>query len=135
MLDESNVVRIFDAKWKRLEVAPSDVYQLAAYSSRYRCERVALVYPASVVCSAGLIEKYALAIPNAPYLEIYAVNVRALCFGGGLPLEMLPPRGEHETRSTLRVASRSYAHFQSAPVSLSESAQANGSGHSDILTY
>jgi 5-methylcytosine-specific restriction enzyme subunit McrC len=106
VFDEGGAVRIFDTKWKRLDpnissfgVPPADVYQLAAYASRYRCERVALVYPASVDCPPGLVERYTLVIPDAPYLEVYAVDLRALCFGGGLPVGMLPPRGKHQSRS------------------------------------
>jgi 5-methylcytosine-specific restriction enzyme subunit McrC len=98
VLDDGGVVRIFDAKWKRLDtkapssgVSPSDVYQLAAYASRYSCERVALVYPASVGCPPGLIESYRLAIPGAPILEAHAVDVRALGRNGPLPLELRPP--------------------------------------------
>ena len=98
VLDDGGVVRIFDAKWKRLDpkapssgVSPSDVYQLAAYASRYSCERVALVYPASVACPSGLVESYRLAIPCAPILEVHAVDVRELGRNGSLPLELRPP--------------------------------------------
>jgi 5-methylcytosine-specific restriction enzyme subunit McrC len=99
VLDDSRVVvRIFDAKWKLLDpkassfgVSPSDVYQLAAYASRYSCERVALVYPASVACPAGLVQSYRLAIPGAPILEVHAVDIRDLARNGSLPLELRPP--------------------------------------------
>ena len=98
VLDDGRTVRIFDAKWKRLNpkapssgVSPSDVYQLAAYASRYGSERVALVYPASIDCPPGLIESYRLAIPGAPMLEAHAVDVRALGRSGLLPLELRPP--------------------------------------------
>jgi 5-methylcytosine-specific restriction enzyme subunit McrC len=98
VLDDGRAVRIFDAKWKRLNpkarssgLAPSDVYQLVTYASRYGCERVVLVYPASVDCPAGLVENYRLDIPGAPMLEAHAVDVRALGRSGPLPLELCPP--------------------------------------------
>ncbi len=47
------VVGVGDTKWKRLDVdgsgrlrpAPADMYQMYAYASAYRCERLALIYP------------------------------------------------------------------------------------------
>ena len=55
-------VAIFDAKWKRLDfaepnsgVSSADAYQMNAYASRYRCKRLALVYPASRDCPPGRI--------------------------------------------------------------------------------
>ena len=98
ILDDGRAVRIFDAKWKRLNpkarssgLSPSDVYQLVTYASRYGCERVVLVYPASVDCPPGLVENYRLDIPGAPMLEAHAVDVRALGRSGPLPLELRPP--------------------------------------------
>ena len=96
--DAGKVARIFDTKWKRLAaqapsfgVSPSDVYQLATYASRYSCERVALIYPASVDCPPGFIERYRLAIPGAPILEIHAVDLHRLGRNGLLPPELCPP--------------------------------------------
>jgi 5-methylcytosine-specific restriction enzyme subunit McrC len=50
---EAGVVRIVDAKWKRVRpddkhwgVSPADIYQLLAYSVRYGCTELELVYPA-----------------------------------------------------------------------------------------
>ncbi len=47
------VVRILDAKWKRVDpgktnwgVSEADVYQLLAYAVRYQCSHLELVYPA-----------------------------------------------------------------------------------------
>ncbi|SEN92289.1 5-methylcytosine-specific restriction enzyme subunit McrC [Nitrosospira multiformis] len=97
LMDDDVVVRIFDAKWKRLDpqapsfgVSPSDAYQLAVYASRYRCERVALIYPSSITRPPGLVERYRLAIPGAPILEIYAFDIRKLASGGPLPVELHP---------------------------------------------
>ena len=96
--DAGNVARIFDAKWKQLDakapsfgVSPSDVYQLATYASRYSCERVTLIYPASVDCPPGFIESYRLAIRDAPILEVHAVDLHRLGRNGLLPLELRPP--------------------------------------------
>ncbi|MDF0732729.1 hypothetical protein P0Y43_18745 [Pseudomonas entomophila] len=51
---EQRIVRIVDAKWKRLNPASTswgvevaDVYQMLAYATRYQCRRVELVYPMS----------------------------------------------------------------------------------------
>ncbi len=48
------IVRIIDAKWKRLDpqasqwgVDQDDVYQMLAYAVHYRCERLELIYPVS----------------------------------------------------------------------------------------
>lgn len=48
----STIVRVVDAKWKRLDpqathwgVDQSDLYQLLAYSLRYQCKKLELVYP------------------------------------------------------------------------------------------
>ena len=47
--------RIIDAKWKQLNpdlndwgVDEADIYQMLAYSKRYRCGRLELVYPRPV---------------------------------------------------------------------------------------
>ncbi len=97
VLNGERVVRIFDAKWKRLDatrpnsgISPSDVYQLTSYASRYQCGRVALVYPASDTCRPGLIDTFTLEIPNSPILEIHAVDVRALAKGAPLAMELRP---------------------------------------------
>lgn len=97
VLRHGSVIVIFDAKWKSLDrnasasgVSSSDIYQLAAYAGRYDCKKVALVYPASSKCPAGLIENHTLVIPNAPVVEVHAVNLRELCSGAALPPELLP---------------------------------------------
>ncbi|MVW64481.1 restriction endonuclease [Massilia sp. NEAU-DD11] len=50
--EPSTIVRIADAKWKRVDrqasdwgIAQSDVYQLIAYGLRYGCQKLELVYP------------------------------------------------------------------------------------------
>jgi 5-methylcytosine-specific restriction enzyme subunit McrC len=54
--------RIVDAKWKSLNphsddwgVNESDIYQLLAYSKRYRCARLELVYPRPVDMNEGCV--------------------------------------------------------------------------------
>lgn len=88
--DES--VAILDAKWKRLDleesnsgVSSGDAYQMNAYASRYRCKRLALVYPASVDCPPGKITEFVLMTEERPMLEIVVVDVRELAFGSGIP--------------------------------------------------
>lgn len=98
ILDDRGVVTIFDAKWKKLDaaaiassVSSPDVYQLASYASRYGCDRVALVYPASATCRPGLLGSFKLKIPGFPRLEIHALDVQQLAYGGELPVELSPP--------------------------------------------
>jgi len=85
-------VAIFDAKWKRLDfaepnsgVSSADAYQMNAYASRYRCERLALVYPASRDCPPGRITEFVLMTEERPVLNVVAVDVRELAFGSGIP--------------------------------------------------
>lgn len=86
-------VAIIDAKWKRLDVSKfnsgvssSDAYQMNAYASRYRCNRLALVYPASVDCPPGKITEFVLRTEEQPILRVVAVDVRELAFGSGIPV-------------------------------------------------
>ncbi len=85
-------VVILDAKWKRLDlskpnsgVSSGDAYQINAYASRYRCNRLALVYPASGNCPAGRVTEFVLMTEGQPILEVVAVDVRELAFGRGIP--------------------------------------------------
>ena len=64
---------IFDAKWKRLDLAEpnsgvssGDAYQMNAYASRYRCKRLALVHPASRDCPPGRITEFVLMTEERP---------------------------------------------------------------------
>lgn len=88
----NEVVAILDAKWKRLEVSEpnsgvssADAYQMNAYASRYRCNRLALVYPASFDCPPGRVTEFMLMTEERPVLEVVAVDVRELAFGSGIP--------------------------------------------------
>jgi 5-methylcytosine-specific restriction enzyme subunit McrC len=92
ILSEHESVTILDAKWKRLDlsepnsgVSSGDAYQMNAYASRYRCKRLALVYPASFDCPPGKVTEFALMTEEQPMLEVIAVDVRELAFGSGLP--------------------------------------------------
>ena len=85
-------VAILDAKWKRLDVSEpnsgvssGDAYQMNAYASRYRCNCLALVYPASVDCPPGKVTEFVLMTEERPMLEVVAVDVRELAFGSGIP--------------------------------------------------
>lgn len=88
----NEIVAIIDAKWKRLEVSESnsgvssgDAYQMNAYASRYRCNRLALAYPASVDCPPGKITEFVLMTEDRPMLDVVAVDVRELAFDSGIP--------------------------------------------------
>lgn len=93
----SQTIRVFDVKWKKLNarlpnlgVSTSDVYQLASYASRYQCKHVALIYPASEDCSPSLVGRFTLNIPQAPVLEVHAIDVRELAFGGAVSAGLSP---------------------------------------------
>jgi 5-methylcytosine-specific restriction enzyme subunit McrC len=86
------IVAILDAKWKRLDLAEpnsgvssGDAYQMNAYATRYRCKRLALVYPASRDCPRGRITEFVLMTEERPVLDVVAVDVRELAFGSGIP--------------------------------------------------
>lgn len=95
ILDGDNVVAIIDVKWKRLMpsevnsgVTSGDAYQMNAYASRYRCELLALVYPASVDCPPGTVEEFELLTASQPVLKVIALDVRELTLGKKLPLSL-----------------------------------------------
>jgi len=96
IIEGDRVVRIFDAKWKTLDAASSnfgvdrtDVYQLAAYAGRYRCENIGLVYPVAPSVPAG-VRTYRLQTPGNPLLSIHIIDVRELALAGALPAELRP---------------------------------------------
>lgn len=103
-------VAIFDAKWKRLDLAEpnsgvssADAYQMNAYASRYRCKRLALVYPASRDCPPGRITEFVLMTEERPVLDVVAVDVRELAFGTGIPVgidAMIPSERNWKQRSS-----------------------------------
>ena len=64
-----------------------------AYANRYRCKRLALVYPASGDCPPGKITEFVLMTEERPILEVVAVDVRKLAFGSEISIgidEMIP---------------------------------------------
>ena len=84
-------VAILDAKWKRLDlgepnsgVSSDDAYQMNAYASRYRCKRLALIYPASGDCPPGKITEFVLMTEEQPMLNVIAVDLRELALGSGV---------------------------------------------------
>lgn len=102
---------VLDAKWKRIStteanfgVTSSDAYQMNAYASRYRCGRLALVYPASREAPPGCATKFVLDTERRPTLGIWAVNVQELAIGGG------GPTGLEELMSSELVGSPSRMH-------------------------
>ena len=56
-----------------------------AYASRYRCKRLALVYPASRDCPPGRITDFVLMTEERPVLDVVAIDIRELAFGSGIP--------------------------------------------------
>jgi 5-methylcytosine-specific restriction enzyme subunit McrC len=86
-------IAILDAKWKHLDVdgpnsgvSSADAYQMNAYASRYRCNQIALVYPASSDCPPGSVTEFVLLTEERPVLEVVAVDVRELALGSGMPI-------------------------------------------------
>lgn len=103
-------VAILDAKWKHLDlgepnsgVSSGDAYQMNAYASRYRCKRLALVYPASRNCPPGGIAEFVLMTEERPVLDVVAIEVRELAFGSGIPAgidAMIPIEPHWKQRSS-----------------------------------
>ena len=90
--DEGQIVSILDTKWKRLDknkahmgVSSSDVYQMTVYASRYRCSRLALIFPETKDCPAGFTTGFNLQIPEPACINAVAVDLRELAFSSGLP--------------------------------------------------
>ena len=74
-----------------------------AYASRYRCKRLALVYPASRDCPPGRITEFVLMTEERPVLDVVAVDVRELAFGTGIPVgidAMIPSERNWKQRSS-----------------------------------
>lgn len=93
--DADTIVAILDAKWKQLDpdepnsgVSSADAYQMNAYSNRYQCERLALLYPASPRCPAGLVREFSFQTPIRPMLNVLALDIFDLVFGKSLPPEL-----------------------------------------------
>lgn len=106
VMEDDGVVAILDAKWKHLEtgksnsgVARDDAYQMNAYASRYRCDRLALVYPASHNRPPGRVTDFMLLTDGRPVLDVIAVDIRELAFGNTMPVgleEFIKSTGRRE---------------------------------------
>ena len=90
--DGESFVAILDAKWKLLDkskrnwgVSSSDAYQMNAYASRYRCNHITLVYPASFELPKGHVTEFILKTEEQPVIEVVAVDIEELAFGSGMP--------------------------------------------------
>lgn len=59
-----------------------------AYTSRYLCKRLVLVYPASRWFGPGLIRKFRFQTPGQPILYVMAVDIHDLAFGRAMPVEL-----------------------------------------------
>ena len=91
--DDHQVVGILDAKWKQLipsepnaNVSSTDAYQMNAYASRYRCNRLSLIYPASARCAPGHVREFRFQTPGQPILDVVAVDIHDLAFGNAMPV-------------------------------------------------
>ena len=90
--DGERIVSILDAKWKWLNknkshmgVSNSDVYQMTVYASRYRCNQLVLIFPATKDCPAGFTTSFNLQIPEPARIHVVAVDLRELAFSDDLP--------------------------------------------------
>ncbi|WP_222861234.1 McrC family protein [Maritimibacter fusiformis] len=107
---EGKTVAILDAKWKRLDLAEpnsgvssGDAYQMNAYASRYRCKRLARVYPASGDCPQGRINEFLLITEERLVLDVVAIDVLELAFASGIPTgidAMIPSERNWKQRSS-----------------------------------
>ena len=82
-------------RYAAVEVQPAQ-----ANASRYRCKRLALVYPASRWYAPGKITEFVLMTEERPILEVVTVDVRELASGSGIPrgLETLFPTDSYRSR-------------------------------------
>ena len=90
--DGTRIVSILDAKWKWLDgskshmgISSADAYQMTAYASRYRCNQLVLIFPATKDFPAGVITGYKLQIPKRPCIHVVAVDLQKLASSSGLP--------------------------------------------------
>jgi 5-methylcytosine-specific restriction enzyme subunit McrC len=80
LLDDNGVKCILDAKYKEvtfedknLRLAQSDIYQMLAYGVRYKCNRIALIYPKFLGADSDELLVEELKIEN--YDEVITVKV------------------------------------------------------------
>lgn len=87
---DTRVAAIFDTKWKKIEAnargflqpAIADVYQMLAYASAFRCERLALVYPWHDGLTGTKETSYELPLSGSlkPTLTVGCIDVRNSLF-------------------------------------------------------
>ena len=56
-----------------------------AYSGRYGCRQLVLVYPESAGCAPGHVRQFRLQTPKRPILDVVAVDLHDLAFGNRVP--------------------------------------------------
>lgn len=86
------------------------------HASRYRCKRLTLVYPASRDCLPGKLTEFVLWTQDRPMLEVIAVDVRELAFGGGVPAGMdgmIPFAGHRKQGASRSLMYEQYEGFRS----------------------
>jgi 5-methylcytosine-specific restriction enzyme subunit McrC len=71
IIKNEQVLMIFDAKYKEIIdaegnnlVSQSDIYQMLAYSVKYHCNQIVLVYPKMLGCSQDKFELFTIEIPT-----------------------------------------------------------------------
>ncbi len=84
VIDTPDGAVILDTKWKRLnfedsrlDIAPSDIYQMAVYGNAYRARRVVLIYPwhEGAGRQAGIVRNWTLRGTAGRPLDVAAVDV------------------------------------------------------------
>jgi len=84
MMKNDQVLMIFDAKYKEIiddkSVSQSDIYQMLAYSVRFNCNQVVLVYPKMIECDKDDFELFHIEIPKeSSVLVIRIIQINLEC--------------------------------------------------------
>ncbi len=81
IIKNDQVLMILEAKYKevidsegKIDISPSDIYQMLAYSVKYKCDRIVLIYPEMMGCMREKIELQTIEIPK----ENDVLNIRVV---------------------------------------------------------
>jgi 5-methylcytosine-specific restriction enzyme subunit McrC len=96
--DDRGPMRIYDAKWKRLDtaapnsgVAREDIYQMASYASGYGCRHITLVFPCDEDrVGPGLVETFDISDFHDSRVDVFTLDLQALVRGAPLPNGSVP---------------------------------------------
>ena len=93
--DSKETFCILDAKWKKLDsteknigISNTDAYQINTYADVYKCQKIALIFPATKKCLAGKIGNFNFKTKQSPNLNIIAVDIEWLASDDSMPKEL-----------------------------------------------